>query len=284
MRKIFSFLGLIMASLAVYAHENILVYVGPGAGPSSIVNTIATLEALASSKYIIKVAQPEDLIDPTWMQNTALLVMPGGADRPYLEKLTGKGNANIREYVKNGGKYLGICAGAYYSADRIEFAKGDEDLEVTGERELKFYPGLVEGPTYSGFDHRNTANTAGMRAATIYWNADQPKYAMQDVTLFYNGGGHFVNAEKYPEVIILARYGEEAPGRPDSPAAIVECTVGKGKAILSGPHFEWHAETLEGPEFAAIRAKLKQRSADRLIVAKSLLERLDIETVEVAHN
>ncbi len=282
MHMIFRFLGLCMASVAVYAQQDILVYVGPGAGPASIRNTLATLEALVpADKYTIKTVQPEDIIDPAWMQNTALLVIPGGADRPYLEKLAGKGNANIRAYVKNGGKFLGICAGAYYSADRIEFAKGDTVLEVTGERELKFFPGLVEGPTYAGFDYRAVKNVSGMRAATIYWNVEKPRYARQDVTLFYNGGGHFVNADQYPNVVVLARYGEELPTRPDAPAAIVECKVGKGTAILSGPHFEWYPETLDGPEYAALRNKLTQRAEDRLIVAHNLLGRLDIETVEV---
>jgi biotin--protein ligase len=206
--------------------------------------------------------------------------MPGGADRPYLERLGGKGNANIREFVNNGGNFLGICAGAYYSADRIEFAKGDVDLEVTGKRELKFFPGLVEGPTYSGFDHRNTDNVSGMRAATIHWTHDTTFANDKDFVLFYNGGGHFVDAEQFSNVTILARYAAELPNRPNSPAAIVECKVGTGKAVLSGPHFEWFAESLEDSEheMVLIKQKLSDDNANRMELAKHLLARLNIAT------
>src|SRR5688572_21159442 len=122
---------------------NILIYSGLGVGPKSLANTVSMLSSLASEDYVIKTVVPDTIISRDWLENTALLVMPGGADSPYMEKLAGVGNQNIREYVQNGGKYLGICAGAYYAADSIEFAKGDPRLEVVAPRELKFYSGLV---------------------------------------------------------------------------------------------------------------------------------------------
>jgi biotin--protein ligase len=267
-------------SFTMQAQQNILIYSGPGAGPKSLANTVALLQQLVTDKYVVKTIGPDEVIDPAWLDNTALFVMPGGADRPYLEKLKGAGNANIRRYVENGGKFLGICAGAYYSADRIEFAKGDQDLEVSGVRELKFFPDLVEGPTYAGFDHRNASDPTGMRAATIYWQAIEP-FKRQAFVVFYNGGGHFVNAEKYSNVVILARYAREAPSRQDQPAAIVECSFGQGKAILSGAHFEWHADTLElngDLRLENIKAKLAKSDKQRMQLAQHLLSRLDIAT------
>lgn len=280
MIRVFVFIFLSMVSFMSLASQDILLYTGPGAGTKSIANTLATVKKLVSDKYQIKTVGPKDLRDSAWMQNTALLIMPGGADRPYVAELSGLGNANIKEYVNAGGKYLGICAGAYYSADRIEFAKGDKTLEVTGERELKFFPDLVEGPTYKGFDHRNTDLASGMRAAEITWSAPLVYPQGKKFVLFYNGGGHFVNADKYSNVQILARYMNELPSRTDSPAAIIECSVGKGTVILSGPHFEWVPDSLEGddPELIAIRSKLLQSDNDRLILTQTLLTRLGIET------
>lgn len=280
MKKIITAICLFTASFSLYAQQKILIYVGPGAGPKSIENTLATIKALAAKQYVIQTVGPEELIATDWLQDTALLIIPGGADRPYLQKLGGKGNANIRRYVANGGKYIGICAGAYYSADRIEFAKGDAELEVTGERELKFFPGLVIGPTYEGFDHRQTQNIDGMRAATVHWQAGRPFQANQNFVIFYNGGGHFVGAEQFANVRVLARYGEEMPSQPQQPAAIIECDVGKGKAILSGPHFEWDPKTLEGEDqqLQRIKADLETANKQRLQLAKHLLHRLDIAT------
>lgn len=279
MKKIFIAFCMIIVSFISHANQDILIYTGPGAGPKSIQNTIATVKLLVADKYVIKTVGPDDLIDTAWMANTALLIMPGGADRPYLEKLSGIGNRNIVQYVENGGKYLGICAGAYYAADRIEFAKGDVDLEVTGVRELKFFPGLVEGPTYAGYDHRDTQNIAGMRAATITWVGDTNFKHNQEFTLFYMGGGHFVNADKYPNVMVLAKYAPEA-SRPYQTAAIVECIVGNGRVILSGPHFEWFADSLEGtdPTLLQIKEKIAKDESNRFELSKHLFNRLDIET------
>ena len=53
--------------------------------------------------------------------NVTLFVMPGGAATPYLQKLKTFGNEKIRNYVANGGNYLGICAGAYYACSQVEF-------------------------------------------------------------------------------------------------------------------------------------------------------------------
>lgn len=276
--KIISGICLISVSISIQAQPNILIYSGPGAGPKSVANSVAMVKQLVGSDYNILTVGPETIIDTAWFDNTALLIMPGGADRPYLEKLAGPGNANIRKYVNAGGKFLGICAGAYYSADRIEFAKGDKELEVTGNRELKFFPGLVSGPTYVGFDHRDTRIHNGTRAAKIYWKDVNSLRDYQEFTVFYNGGGSFILADKYPNVTVLARYSPEPPHTLKSEAAIIECIVGDGKAILSGPHFEWDPATFDpsSKQLMDIQPILTSENSNRLVLAKHLLERLEI--------
>lgn len=273
------YMSVMVASSQVSALQDILIYSGPGAGKLSIENTVATIKKLVGDRYNVITVGPEVITKDTWLQNTALLVMPGGADRPYLAKLRGVGNANIRNYVANGGKYLGICAGAYYSADRISFALGDSELEVTGDRELKFFPGLVSGPTYTGYDHRDTTNFAGTRAAKLSWQQQQPFKHKDNVVVFYNGGGSFIDAEKFSNVTILARYTPENNDAKDSPAAIIECAVGKGTAVLSGPHFEWEPESLDlkSPHLAEIKPTLEANEAQRIELAKYLLDRLEIK-------
>lgn len=266
-------------SFAVHAQENILIYSGPGAGAQSVANTVATIKQLTNNKYKILTIGPEVLVKQAWLQTTSLLIMPGGADRPYLEKLSGKGNENIRAYVNGGGKFLGICAGAYYAGDRLEFAKGDPELEVTGERELKFFPGLISGPTYAGYDHRDINIHAGTRAAKLYWNLEQPFGINKEFYIFYNGGGSFVDAEKYSTIQILARYSPEVPGDTVEPAAIIECSISKGTAILSGLHFEWRPETLDdkSEQYRKIKPQLIDANKERLNLVRHLLTRLNID-------
>jgi biotin--protein ligase len=70
-----------------------------------------------------------------------LLAIGGGYDLGLIEALGVEGMANIKEYVSTGGSYLGICAGAYFACDSIEFDQGGP-LEVVGERSLKFCSGI----------------------------------------------------------------------------------------------------------------------------------------------
>ena len=95
-------------------------------------------------------------------RSCCLLVMPGGRDLPYVDRLRGKGNENISRFVRDGGSYLGICAGAYYGCSSVQFAQGDPLLEVVGPRELSFFKGISQGPVFAGFDY--TSNEGALAA------------------------------------------------------------------------------------------------------------------------
>ena len=56
-------------------------------------------------------------------EDVTAFVMPGGAATPFLQKLKVQGNEKIRDYVYQGGHYLGICAGAYYACSKVEFER-----------------------------------------------------------------------------------------------------------------------------------------------------------------
>ena len=145
--------------------------------------------------------------------------MPGGADLGYVKKLNGAGNEQIKEYVESGGRYLGICAGAYYASKYLRFK---DKFEVKGSRELEFFPGTSFGPTYKGFSP--TVRSGAQAIKVIHELGEFPVY--------YNGGGSFANAHKFNTIKILAKYDTQD-------AAIVLSDVGLGKALLSGVHFEY---------------------------------------------
>jgi glutamine amidotransferase-like uncharacterized protein len=171
-----------------------------------------------------------DIVGTSWDASCSLFIMPGGRDRPYHAALQGEGCRRIRQYVENGGTYLGICAGAYFAAERVEFDPGFP-LEVCEDRELAFFRGAAVGPAYGNgsFDYNNRR---GARAAKL-------KTEEGEFHAYYNGGctfkGDLSNCQ------ILARYAD----LPGEPPAILECQVGKGKAILSGVHLEAAAESLD---------------------------------------
>jgi biotin--protein ligase len=218
---------------------NVLIYTGTGASLSSVRHATWSLRRLLGPHYAVLTVSADQILKEPWTATCALLVMPGGADMGYCRTLNGDGNRKIKRYVQLGGRYLGLCAGGYYGSAKCEFEVGKKGMEVVGERELGFFPGVCRGLAFPGFVY---ASEAGARAVQIVVN----KKVLSDVGVdgfqsYYNGGGAFVDAEKFQEkgVEVLASYGEElAVESGESKAAVVFCKVGEGAAVLTGPHPE----------------------------------------------
>lgn len=172
------------------------------------------------ASHNVRIADAAAVIDNSAFQNADMFVMPGGADLPYCRKLNGAGNRNIRDFVEQGGTYVGICAGAYYACRDIEFHKGRDD-EICGPRDLALMNATAIGslpelaPYYD--DRLRTVAVAQLQAEL-------------ETSAYYHGGCKFMLHE---DATIHARYTLEG-----SPAAIIERTVGNGRVILSGLHLE----------------------------------------------
>ncbi len=252
------------------AGDTVYIYSGPGASSDCLIQTAATMEHFLKPAYQIKFISPEQLINDNWETDAALLIMPGGADIPYTKALNGKGNQKIRSYVENGGSFLGICAGSYYSGAFVDFAKGTP-LEVEGARELAFFPGIVRGPILAPYDYQTLS---GVRAAKILWNGTQSFLKDTVFTVYYNGGGYFVDAAEEKKATVLAFYNieEKAP-------AIIECRVGRGRAILTGVHFEFDPRLLDPDNcyMKQIIPALEDGNILRMQLVENLLGRLNLK-------
>ncbi|KAI5478128.1 hypothetical protein MNV49_005392 [Pseudohyphozyma bogoriensis] len=214
---------------------NVLVYNGSGVSSASRDYALYSLKSFLSSAYDVQLVSPKSLRTEPWEDSCAALVFPGGRDLPYQYDLAGKGNDRIRQYVKNGGRYLGFCAGAYYASARVEFEVGSE-LEVVGDRELRFFPGVCKGTAFPGFEY---STEAGAREVAVQLNRtawrDHWSQSPESVQVWYNGGGYFVEPEEgSTSISVLGRYSQ----LPGSPVAGVKCDVGSGTAVLWGVHPE----------------------------------------------
>lgn len=210
--------------------KNITLYCDKGAGAFSV---------LSVKRYFkhdnITLVSSDDVIRHGIPSSMDLFIMPGGADIPYTQKLNGKGNEAIRRYVENGGTYLGICAGAYYGSKDIEFQKGTPE-EICGPRELGFFKGTAIGCLTAIAQPYDTSlksaaitaiNKDGKSPHVLYW------------------GGCTFNVQDNHNIDVLATYEDIAyEGIKGAPPAIIACSVGQGRAILSGVHFEVTPETL----------------------------------------
>lgn len=249
------------------------------------------------------------LINEPWAPSCALLVIPGGADRGYCASLNGAGNRRIAQFVRRGGAYLGFCAGGYYGSRRCEFAVGDPGMEVVGDRELGFFPGVCRGPAFEGFVYNSEA---GARAAKVQVarealeGAGEGGDAAPDkFRVYYNGGGVFVDAPRYADqgIQVLASYDREDKqldvDAGEGAAAVIYCKIGEGAAILTGPHpeyvplngvcmlgpadfcFRFAAINLNkaagGPEYAEIVERLAADDGARTAFLKACLVKLGLQ-------
>jgi glutamine amidotransferase-like uncharacterized protein len=246
--------------------KQIIIYSDEGVGPASLRYLFYSLQRIPFLKdyHVVRYGHRK-LNEGNWQKKTALLVFPGGRDIYYHKALRGAPNRLIREYVESGGQFFGICAGAYYGAEAIVFEEGTE-LEIKDDRELGFFPGLARGPAY-GRGMFRYGTESGARIAQLQWSQKDADHKKNFVS-YFNGGCEFVDAEKHPNVTVLARYEDIDK----SPTAIVECKVGNGKAILSGVHPEYDPNDFNqrDPYLQAIRKRLIK--VDHL--RKALFEKL----------
>ncbi|CDO95566.1 unnamed protein product [Kluyveromyces dobzhanskii CBS 2104] len=262
---------------------NVLVYNGAGTSPESVKHTIETLRLLLEPYYAVSPVSARVLETEPWTSKTSVVVFPGGADLPYVRDCK-KVIPKIKDFVsRDGGVYIGLCAGAYFGSARCEFAQGNPSYEVTGPRDLKMFPGIARGPAFSGFEYNKElgAKTVRLRVNGIE--------GLEEAYSYYNGGSLFVDAAKYPDVEVLAEYQDpvDVPYSDDpnstSPAAaaVVLSTVGKGKALLIGTHPEIPAKALKpiGEKWydEKVIQLLEQHDTSRFLFMKEVLRKAGLK-------
>jgi glutamine amidotransferase-like uncharacterized protein len=240
-----------------------LLYADAGADPFCT----ACLEAALSAHFTVRRVMADEIVaGGRWQDGTDLLAFPGGADRPFADKLDGAGNTSIRRYVEQGGRFLGVCAGAYYACRRIDFTGAD--LRVKAPRELGLFPGTAVGSLPELADAYRMGDLACSAVVDVVG-------ASTSAGVLYWGGCRF---EPDPPAAVepLLEFAR-LPGA----AAAVACDVDEGRVVLTGVHAEVDGDAFDRERrnypgaaehaFKARRLRLEdsRRAAvfDRLITA-----------------
>lgn len=242
-----------MCNLLSIKKQNILIYKDKGVEENSLVNTVKFFkERIDTSFYNITYVKSNELIEKDWGKNTKLLVIPGGADVQYDRALRGIGCHKIRRFVaEQGGKFLGICAGAYFGSRRVEFALGTE-LEVAENRELGFFEGKTVGPILKEYVYNSEK---GSCAADILFKPLGIRFFS-----YYNGGCTFIDSDdSQKDYEVLATFHDKK----DIPS-IIKRNIGSGTVVLSGVHFEHNTEALK-----------KSDSLETSTICKTILQTKD---------
>ena len=159
-----------------------------------------------------------------------LLVMPGGSSNQQMKSMGPKGVKAVQDFVRNGGAYVGVCAGFHITLNRPERArlmpytyfreavgaKGDVqiDLSAEGAKLLDVAPGK-----------RMVRYSRGPVAKEAQWNKGTCKtYAVytSSISPLGKAGVSFFNTP-----------------------ALIAGTYGKGKVIATSFHPEYKTDTYE---------------------------------------
>ena len=253
---------------------NVLIYNGPGVSKTSLSHTVSTLRTLLLPHYAVQTITPKSLSSDPWHTNCVLFVLPGGRDLPYVSELK-QSNEKISRFVREGGAFLGLCAGAYYACRSVEWEVGTEQ-EVSGARPLHFFNGVGRGCVYPGFQYESEA---GARVVSLMVRDLSSGNEEHIEGLYYNGGGEFVGAQNAPGAKVIARYTE---GAAEGKIAGVFCEVGRGNAVLWAIHPEYPL-TLE-PAVSAIRSarpdledRIEQLEEKRWVLMRESLSLLGLQ-------
>lgn len=178
-----------------------LVYRGPGSCENGCSEAVAAIAERAG--LIVRYVSPATLT-PKVFRDAVVWMQPGGNATDVANALSEKQKRHIRDFVRRGGGYVGICAGAFFA---------DTKLDQKGKvRAL----GLIPGTTPEVFP----AHAATM---LITWNGE-PRH------IFFEEGGTFKYGPN-ESVEVIATY-------PDHRPAAIQVTYGKGQVVVSGVHPE----------------------------------------------
>lgn len=152
-------------------------------------------------------ANPSEL--PRLLDKTAVFIVGGTEDEllPLLKAFTPKVTRALKDYLRQGGRFLGICGGGF--------------LASTGWYEEKTHrKGLGIIPAESSLFQ----NSFQAQILPIQWSGETR-------AMFFKAGPVFHPTPSRETVRIVAHYS-------DGTIAALMCTYGKGRVAVCGPHPE----------------------------------------------
>lgn len=152
------------------------------------------------------------------LQYADVLVMGGGYSSQQGEGLEEVGREAIREFVRNGGGYVGICAGAFFAC------------QPNGSRK------------YLGLLPVDTKGNSGTVVTPLEWS-DSPVGPAHTESAKFSGGPRLIPQDGTTSIHIWASYrenpsvGSKSLPLKDTPA-VLSGKFGKGNVVVFGPHCE----------------------------------------------
>lgn len=220
----FLFSGSVIAAEII----DVAIYRGPGvggSGPDAILKTLTE----RPSEFTARFVTPEE-IRAGILREFDAVIFPGGSGSRQAEGLGGDGREVVREFVRNGGGYLGICAGCYLACENYSWSLKILDAKTKSQKWKRGTKVLELGFTEEA----------------------KPLLDLQTAGVKYANGPVMepAGSPDLPDFTTLAIFKTETAEN-DTPAgiqvnspAILSGTFGKGRVVGVSPHPE-QSEGLE---------------------------------------
>lgn len=199
------------------------VYAGPGSPRSSTDAVLNVLKPFAEVDAVTINAKEMGSLN---LGAFDVIVFPGGSGSGQSKAIGEAGMNNVREFVKNGGGYVGICAGAYLACSNFSWGLG-----------------ILNAGTVSNKWRR------GQGIVDVEMTGSSPEILGDVKGIFkvrYNNGpilkpGDRTDIPAYTPLVLfrteMALNGTPVGVMVNSPAQAVS-TFGKGRVFVSSPHPE----------------------------------------------
>lgn len=216
------------------SNENIIIalYSGSGADGECVQATRKMFEWM---NYTVALIDAE-YINNKGLANFSILCVPGGNMYQYAQDISSSGKENVKNFVRNGGGYIGICGGAYFASEKVVW-RGTQLPMIP----LGIFSGKAEGPNNEivPYPDYNMCRVNIMDSAHPITESEPSSTWM----LYYWGPALMPN--KDTNVTILGKY-----DRGNQPAMLAS-NYGLGRVFLIGTHPEFEEDSdRDGVAFA----------------------------------
>jgi glutamine amidotransferase-like uncharacterized protein len=198
---------------------DVAIYAGRGVWEDSVV---ACQEMFRWMNHTVELVNAE-YINEVGLEGFRVLVVPGGDMYAYAEDISSEGKENIRNFVRNGGGYIGICGGAYFAAKRVVW-RGSQ-LAMTP---LGLFNGTATGPIDEIMPYPNYT-MCKINIVNHVHPITEPEN--DSITILYYWGPA-LTSDGETNVTVLGQY--EKGSQP----AIVSLEYSQGRVFLIGTHPE----------------------------------------------
>ena len=207
-------IGIVCVSVPAIAYRSmtgvtrVAIYRGPAACEDCAEAMARSISKLGS-RYQVTFVGPGEWRDvtPSTLRHFQVYIQPGGGQDidAALASLGSNRVGAIRQFVAQGGGYVGVCMGAYL-ADASNIGLIDDHLDSEVGR--------------PGFSVRTTADSA----VPVHWQSGER-------ILYYQDGPYLHAQPRSGGYRTIATYGS-------GDVAAARYSVGRGSVVLSGPHPE----------------------------------------------